>query len=501
VNKIIASVAITVSLLVTAAAQAQQRSTASRPGSNLRQAQVTNRARTTTAPTQSRSNQPTPPRSAVVKPASHQTIVSDGIIYEDGGMGFEGDYIADGGCQSCDGGGCGSCTGGSCGIVGGGSCNTCSAPGQFCICFPAHGWVHAEYLNWYQDGMGVPPLVTTSNPSTTARANAGVLGRATTSVLFGDDDILDGSRDGFRIRFGWWLAAWPLWGIEGEYVGLGQETESFFRQSTGTPILARPFFNALTGAEDSELVAFPSVIGGSIAVDATSQLDGAAVRLRRQLCCSDGCGYSFLACQTVPTSSRLDGTIGYRFWDLTESLQMQERLTSQITADPGSFVITDRFDTQNLFNGAELGVLWQGRRGWWSLDMLMRLGIGNMHQTVTIGGTTATTINGTTTNSTGGLLAQRTNIGTYDQNRFTMVPELGATVGYQMTRRLRATFGYSMVYIGNVVRPGDQVDLDVNPNLLPPENVPFTGPLRPQFDFVETDYWVQGLSFGGEFRW
>jgi hypothetical protein len=197
----------------------------------------------------------------------------------------------------------------------------------------------------------------------------------------------------------------------------------------------------------------------------------------------------------------LDGTIGYRFWDLSESLQMQERLTSQVTADPGSFVITDRFETQNLFNGAELGVLWQGRRGWWSLDMLMRLGIGNMHQTVTIGGTTATTVNGTTTNSTGGLLAQRTNIGTYDQNRFTMVPELGATVGYQMTRRLRATFGYSMVYIGNVVRPGDQVDLDVNPNLLPPENVPFTGPLRPQFDFVETDYWVQGLSFGGEFRW
>lgn len=70
-----------------------------------------------------------------------------------------------------------------------------------------------------------------------------------------------------------------------------------------------------------------------------------------------------------------------------------------------------------------------------------------------------------------------------------------------MTRRLRATAGYSLIYMGNVVRPGDQVDLDVNPNLLPPENVPFSGPLRPQFNFVETDYWVQGLSFGGEFRW
>ena len=88
---------------------------------------------------------------------------------------------------------------------------------------------------------------------------------------------------------------------------------------------------------------------------------------------------------------------------------MQERLTSQLTTDPGSFNIIDRFDTRNLFNGVELGVLWQGRRGWWSLDMLMRLGIGNNLQNVTINGSTATTVNGTTTNGTGGLLAQRTN--------------------------------------------------------------------------------------------
>ncbi|MEO8272244.1 MAG: BBP7 family outer membrane beta-barrel protein, partial [Aureliella sp.] len=120
---------------------------------------------------------------------------------------------------------------------------------------------------------------------------------------------------------------------------------------------------------------------------------------------------------------------------------------------------------------------------------------------VTINGSTSTTVNGTTTNATGGLLAQRTNIGSYERNQFTMVPELGATLGYQVTQRLRATMGYSLVYMGNVVRPGDQVDLNVNPNLLPPENVPFTGPLRPQFHFVETDYLIHGLNFGGEFRW
>lgn len=343
-------------------------------------------------------------------------------------------------------------------------------------------------------------MVTTS-PAGTDRTAAGVLGNAGTSVLYGNDDILTDDRSGFRIRFGWWLSGLPGWGLEGEYTGLGEETESFFQQSTGTPILARPFFNVLSGAEDSELIAFPGVVTGSIAVDATTQFDGAAVRLRRQLCSSSGCGYSQICCQTVPTSSRLDWTIGYRFWELDESLQVREQLQMQSTSQPGSFDIIDRFETRNQFNGAEIGFLWQGRRGWWSLDALMRLGIGNVHQTVTIGGSTRTVENGTASDFNSGFLTQRTNIGTYDRDQFTIVPELGLTLGYQLTRRVRATMGYSLVYIGNVVRPGDQVDLDVNPNLLPPELTPFSGPLRPQFQFDETDYWIQGLSFGGEFRW
>ncbi len=522
-NRFIASVAVVLCLLVQAPLDAQQRPSDSRGASSRgaspnRSTQVKRTVRTASpAAPASRASRETSRRPATsgrgVTQASHQMAAGEVIYedagYEDAGYGDAGygdggyvdeGYVSDGGCQSCDGGGCSSCSSGS--GSGGGFCNTCSAPGQFCICFPSHGWVNAEYLNWYPSGMQTPPLVTTSNPSTTSQANAGVRGLPTTSVLYGGNDILDGSWSGFRIRFGWWLAALPGWGIEGEYTGFGERTESFFQQSSGNPILARPFFNTLTGMEDSELVAYPGVIGGSVAVDATSRFVGAAVRFRRQLCCNEGCGYSALCCQTVPTASRLDATVGYRFWELNESLKMQERLNSQLVpSNPGSFVITDRFDTRNLFNGGEVGVLWQGRRGWWSLDMLMRLGIGNNNQTVTISGNTVTTVNGLSTDRTGGLLAQRTNIGTYERNQFTMVPELGATVGYQITRRLRATAGYSLIYMGNVVRPGDQVDLNVNPNLLPPENVPFSGALRPQFHFVETDYCIQGLNFGGEFRW
>jgi hypothetical protein len=243
------------------------------------------------------------------------------------------------------------------------------------------------------------------------------------------------------------------------------------------------------------------LLSGRVRTEATSKLDGAAVRFKRLLCCSSGCGFSPIACGPVPSQSRIDATLGWRYYQLNEGLSIQEDLTSLNTNNPGSFVLNDRFRTLNQFNGAELGVQWAGRRGYWSLDMLMRLGIGNTRQRVQIDGTTTTTQNGVTTAANGGLLAQRTNIGTYDRNQFGIAPELGATLGYQVTQHLRLTAGYSFIYWSNVVRPGDQIDTTVNPNLLPPENPTQTAFLNPRFAFRETDYWVQGLSLGGEYRW
>lgn len=481
-NRLIASFALGLVLLASTTADAQQR-----PGTRG----ATGQSRNNSASVSNRPSRNEADRA--VQPASHVHDIHPGEII------YEGDYHGgDGGCDSCgdSAGGCSSCS------VGGNYCGGCSSPRGFCICFPAHGWVQAEYLLWQPSGMRIPALVSTS-PTGTARGSAGVLNpNSTASVLYGNDEVLDDSRSGLRLRFGTWFSQFPGWGIEGEYVTLGEATETFSQMSDGSTILARPFFNALDGANDSELIAFPGVVSGRITVDSRSQFDGAAVRLRKQLCCSTGCGFSQLCCQTVPTSSRLDGTIGYRYWELDETLRIQENLTLQANNPGDTFDIVDTFATRNQFNGAELGFLWQGRRGWWSLDALMRLGIGNMHQTVTNSGSTSIGEGGTSTiDPDSGFLVQRTNAGTFDRDKFTMVPELGLTVGYQMTKRLRATMGYSVVYIGNVVRPGDQVDLDVNPNLLPPELAPFTGPLRPQFTFVETDYLVQGLSFGGEFRW
>src|SRR5205814_3879777 len=107
----------------------------------------------------------------------------------------------------------------------------------------------------------------------------------------------------------------------------------------------------------------------------------------------------------------------------------------------------------------ELGTRMQKYRGRWSLDLLSKVAIGNVNQVVTINGATAITQIGTPTLTLpGGLLAQQTNIGRYSRNDLGLIPEIGANVGYQLTPRLRATFGYTFLFWANVARAGEQID-------------------------------------------
>ena len=444
--------------------------------------QGSNQGRPGNSPVRQAHSQVVPARSSSVpRPAKPSTRLASHNVVDQGNMVENVDYdepmsgvvlgesynpnegLAEigGGCTSCGGGGCDSC-GTGCGNSCGNPfafdlCNPGCVDGrQLCLCLPSHGWVSVEYLNWYQRGMESPALVTTSpsTPTPTPQAQAGVLPAATVLYGGGSDDILNNRMNGTRVRFGWWFANRPNLGVEAEYVGFGQKTENFDSgQSTGNPILARPFYNAVTGMEDSELVAYPGLLTGRIQTQATSRFNGAAVRFRRIMCCSSGCGFSPIACGPVPTQSRIDATLGWRFFELKESLGIQESLTSQSTASPGSFILNDNFRTRNLFNGAELGFQWMTRRGYWSLDTLIRMGIGNTRQEVIINGSTQTTQNGTVTNANGGLLAQRTNSGTFVRNQFGVVPEIGATLGYQISQRMRLTAGYSFIYWSNVVRP------------------------------------------------
>jgi hypothetical protein len=364
--------------------------------------------------------------------------------------------------------------------------------------------VSLEYLGWWQDGMNLPPLVTTSVDQNVPQNQAGVLTSSSTRVLFGGNDVLDDAFDGVRLRFGVWLDRCHNWGVGAEYFQIGRESEGFSGTSTGDPVLARPFFNTQTGLDDAELVAFPDLVSGTVGVLAESELTGAGFHVKYLTCCDEGCSkWLFCGCPEH-YCSRSETMFGWRYLQLDESVLITENLVSTLPGEPGTFDILDRFQTRNQFNGFDMGWLYRSTRGYWTFDTLLRMAIGNTRQTVTINGQTKVNDPNSTPQVqtySGGLLTQTSNIGTYRQDEFTVVPEFNANVGYQLTDHLRATLGYTFIYMSNVVRPGEHISLDLNPDLLPPPADPFTGVLRPGFAFDTTDYWVQGISFGGEYRW
>ena len=382
----------------------------------------------------------------------------------------------------------------------------CASPCRPVLC---DGWVQGEYLMWWPRPMRVPALVTSGTTT-----SEGVLGQNSTEVLVGGN-VLDQMYSGGRFRIGFWTDPCHAHALEADGFWIGEATDSYSFQGSGaagTRVLARPFFNVLqttaspNGREDAELVAYPEQLRGTVTVEATSQLYGIGVHGMRTFCCREGCGQDLCGCGTACVQSRYLGFVGWRYLNLSEDLRINENLTSLLPApDDGRFLIEDRFETENSFNGVDLGAVWKGRRGEYSLDWLMRVSVGANHQRVLIDGSTS--LRGSSDagnnfeNATGGLLAQRTNIGEYSRNQFAVVPELGITLGCAIAPQWRATIGYSFLYWSSVVRPGDQIDRDVNPNLFPPETSPLTGLERPVFAFVESDLWVNGLNVGVERTW
>ena len=353
-------------------------------------------------------------------------------------------------------------------------------------------WLRAEYLHWWTDGMDLPALVTTS-PAGTPQADAAVLGEPGTRVLFGNGKINDGSVGGIRFKTGFWLTQQGTFAIESEYFQFLGDQDDGFRGGGGNPIVGRPFFDISRGIETAQLIDYNGVVGGTLNIASQSELRSLLINGRVGLC-------PVGVCNAQGLSDRTDWVVGYRYLDLKESLSFHENLTSELTSAPGTIVINERFRTRNEFHGLQLGVVHQAqfKRAW--LESMLRIAVGNNSQNVQISGSTAITEAGVTVQSGGGLLAQRSNIGNYDRTQLTMIPEIGLTLGIRVTDWLDATIGYTALYYPNVVRPGDQIDTDVNRNLLPPEVNPFTGALRPQFHFVESDYLAHGLTLGAELR-
>ena len=352
-------------------------------------------------------------------------------------------------------------------------------------------WVSAEYLWWAVKDQSIPPLVATG-PATFP---VGFLGNPGTVVLFGGSDLDQGSFSGVRLRAGGWLDACRTIGVEGSFFCLLEESNQTTFNSTQFPVLTRPFTDINTGNPNSEFVAFPGIATGSISVESKTKFCGAALTARCPIC---------VGCET-----RLDGIGGIQYLDLREELTIVETPRFAPTAPfPGlagsQFVATDTFKTKNQFVGALVGVEGSYYTGPFSVTLATSVAFGNNRQTIEIQGSQQiTTAAGVTTVVPGGLLAlPGANIGKFEQNQFSVVPQVGLNIGYQLTENCQIFAGYTCLYWTNVVRPGEQIDtvLDVNriPNF---GTAPSATTVRPIVPFRQSDFWAQGVSIGVAFSW
>ncbi len=393
-------------------------------------------------------------------------------------------------CSACDG-----CA--PCGV-------DCFSPCDFVEC-GRRFWFRGDYLLWWTKSAELPPLVTTNPDNTTPQDEAGILDADGTQILFGGGNANQGSRPGARFTFSFFPNCDDSSGIEIGYMFLSDKTARYRATSqNGETILARPFFDTGTNQQSAVLLAYTGVAQVSnIAVDFTNDFQSLELLSRQALYRDAG--------------RRVDVLFGYRYARFAERLSISHQFTNGPNGSdlvPVGAVIagSEAFAGSNEFNGGEIGISAQTRHYRWSFEGLAKLALGGTRSRVSING--QTTVDYPSPgfehfSRQGALLAQTTNIGLYSKDSFTAIPEVGVTVGFDITSRLKATFGYSVVYWGQVARPGDQIDVGkvagssvVNINSNPPSlagDEP-TGTPAPQFRFTTTEFWAQGMNFGLDWR-
>lgn len=376
-----------------------------------------------------------------------------------------------------------------------GTCSTCPTDSycgfeQQSCGYDSERWLSLESLVWWTNGSSTPALATISQDGT-LQSNAGILGFPTTSTVFGDNDLFEGSTPGFRIRGGKLLDD-GCTGIDIEFFMLAEQHENFLMASSGNPILTRPFRDTLTGQQNSELVGYPGVATGQLRFHGQSRLYSAAAHLYRLAeeekdCCDEGGQFSAMV------------QVGPRFASLRDSLFLEE----YVTGSQGGVqnILIDSFRTENAFLGGELGLKLQHQTDKMFLRGNLGIALGVTRQELEVyGSTTRITGQGATTQFPGGLLAQRTNSGSFSRNRFSVMPQAELKIGFATRWGWEITAGYNIFYWSKVLRATEQIDPSLNPNLLPPEVVPFTGSQQPTTLLKESGYLAHGISFGLEKR-
>jgi Putative beta barrel porin-7 (BBP7) len=356
-------------------------------------------------------------------------------------------------------------------------------------------WGSLEYLLWWEKSAPVAAPLVTANAAPGA---IGSLNEAGTVILFGPGSGRSTDFDPFsggRLTLGSWLGPNQIIGLEGSGF-LFQTRNTNFNAASPGPVAVSIPFNATQPFTSAAGVANPA---GETSFNSGGTPNVVSVNLASQMW---GAEVNELVNLAANRSYRLATIIGFRYFDLRESLNLNDATFD--TAAPGVVTVTDNFATRNEFYGGQLGLRAGGSFGRLTVDVTGKAAFGANHEISNISGLTTVTNGafGFATGATlGGVFAQPSNIGHTSRNAFALVPEGQLQIGYLLTRNIHPFIGYNFLYVSDVLRPGNQIDRNINfqtPVFIAPGTT--VGPLAPLPAFRASDFWAQGVNLGVEIR-
>lgn len=354
-------------------------------------------------------------------------------------------------------------------------------------------WDSDAFLLWWPKSQPVPPLLAATRFAVPGSNQGG------TRLLIGGRPIDPQDQAGGRFVIGRSVNESNTVGLEGIYFFLGTRTQTATVRGIDNPRIESigfPIFDPVDRTHALLTLSQRGVNASQVDVSTSTRMQGAEMNVVANL----------IECPNV----RFNGLMGYRYLQLQEGLRNEAFIVQNagVNGLPTSIAQTaDQFDTANRFSGGQIGLSLDASHSVLFFEVTGKLGIGSNFEVVKVQGQTNTLIGyqplGQPGSYPSGVYAEPTNIGRFTRSVFALAPEAMVKVGLKLHDRSRFFAAYNFLYLSDAVRPGDQVDLAVNPNqirLLNPNGTP-TGPDRPAPLFNRTDFWVQGLVLGFEGRY
>jgi hypothetical protein len=200
------------------------------------------------------------------------------------------------------------------------------------------------------------------------------------------------------------------------------------------------------------------------------------------------------------------GLTGYRYFQANEGLRFDQRSEFSRLTGQGLESVTyrsasaDQIDAHTRFHGGLLGLRTQFDAAGLFFQFDAKVSLGQITEVVKVSGQTVATAGFPTGTQTSyfptAVFGQPSNAGRTERRQFAVLPEAGVKVGGQFLPRAWWYVGYQFTYLSDVVRAADQLDRVIDLNQTAGDSFG-----RPRVPFNRTDFWVQGVTVGLEWRY